>query len=51
MLEQNLGMSWVMFFMSLMDIDTSGIKCKLGGNSIVSGQMPSVSWTFELVES
>lgn len=51
MLERNLGMQWIAFFMKLMTIDTSGISCTLGGNSLVSGQMPSVSWTFKLEES
>lgn len=41
MLEQNLGMGWIQFFMNLMDIDTSGIKAKLGGEGL------SVAWTFE----
>ena len=41
MLEQNIGMHWMSFFLQLMDIDTTGISATLGGQAL------SVSWTFK----
>ena len=44
MLEENLGMSWIQFFLKMLKVNTTGISCLLGkdpDNSI------SVRWTFQ----
>ena len=45
MLEQNLGMQWIYFFMKLMDTDTTGLAATLGTDE--TSPRRNIRWTFE----
>jgi len=45
MLEENLGMHWIQFFMHLMDTDTTGLSATLGSDDTTT--RPNIRWTFK----